>query len=1661
MSISVQQFIERLTLSGLMSAAEISTFQNSLPPEKRPKDLHEFVQAVIQYGKLTRYQAQAVYEGKTKGLILGQYVVLDKLGEGGMGVVLKAQHRRMKRMVAIKVLSSAAMKQPGAVERFHREVEAVAKLSHPNIVAAYDADAHHGVHYLAMEYVEGSDLAAIVKQHGPFLVQQAVDCILQAARGLHYAHSKGIVHRDIKPGNLLLDKEGTVKILDMGLARIAGPEVKWGGAERLTTTGQVMGTCDYMAPEQSLDTHQADARADIYSLGCTFYRLLIGNPPYQAETFAKLFLMHLEAPIPSLCQARPEVPKALDAVCTRMLAKKPEDRYQSMAEVIADLEAALGISSSRSAHVTPPPLPPRPPPPPPLPPVPPVPPVPPPLGASSRRATVAAAAAPAEPPSENASGTWAFLQEIQPRETLTPQKQSTATERTQPHPGPDLDTASNVLGRAGATVATLGRKPLLVLGIGGGLVLLLAAALAFTLLRGTLVVEIGDRVGNGVRVAVSQAGEKIQVLDAQSGWTTKLEAGEYDLAVQGGDDQFQLDSQSITVTHGGRVKVKVTLKPASPAKPAADLKSQVAHSSKSPLPHPKSSSASPVAEWPDLPSSTQPGVAPSVASKPDVAPHSERPKPQAAKETAPAVASAAPVSKPPGPSELKAPLKKFDPPSPEEQKRLIGEIDEVYKCGEAKDQAAKAALARRLLEGGRKAMADRAEQFVLLRRAGEIACEAGEADLMLEAVSTISAAGFNIQPAQVKSRLWKRLVVQVSSGSARQISTVAASCVQFAEGAAAGGAVDEACEVLDAARNALAESKKRLQAALRAARLAIARARNADSKAATEKKAAQTQGELEEVETALDALTDSAKDLQQARHEHEAFLAARDRLKTAPNDPVACLAAGRWFCFYQGDWDGGLKLLAKGSDGALKTLASAELASKLTKAEARLARGDAWWDLAEEAAGIARNAMRRRAAHWYQQAMPDLAPGLRKSRLEERLAQADETPLTEAGGAARVRPPLAVAPFSEKTARIYQARWAKYLCLPVVQTNAIGAKLVLIPPGEFMMGSPKELIDEESKAHAEDPWYRDRLLQEGPQHRVRITRPFYLGTYPVTQEEYWRVMAANPSEFSATGKNKDKVAGQDTRRFPVEHVPWADAAEFCRKLSEMPEEKAAGRWYRLPSEAQWEYACRAGSTGRYGFSPRLQPASREDDEKSLSDYAWFDSNSGKMIHAVGGKRASAWGLYDLHGNVCQWCQDWRGEWYYAMSAADDPGGPLEGAERALRGGCYSDPAAFCRSAFRHQRSDGRDPVTGFRVCVALADSVVERAMASPAGDAAAADAAAADAPPDDEPSTTPLAPLPAVGRLVDNDGKWQLPPGVPAAAVAPFDAAKAKEHQELWAKQLGVPVEIGSSIGMKLVFIPPGEFTMGSPKEVVDEEWNAHRDDPWYTDRLPGESPQHHVRITKPFFLGRYEVTQEQYLRVMGKNPSEFAATGNRRSQVAGQDTRRFPVENVSWDEATEFCRKLSAMPQEKTAGRTYRLPSDAEWEYACRAGSAGRFSFSPADGATAESEDKKLSDYGWCSGNSREMTHAVGGKRPSPWGLYDMYGNVWEWCQDWYDGGYYAASPADDPPGPPGGSMRVTHGGGWDHAAAYCRSANRGSNSPGNRHAAVGFRVCLVLPDK
>lgn len=1043
MAVPLEQFIERLSQSGLMDQAEIHSFLESLPSDRRPRDTETLAEELVQSNRLTRYQAQAIFEGRAQGLVFDEYVVLDKLGAGGMGVVLKAWHRRMDRTVAVKILPASSMQSPEAVQRFYHEARAAARLSHPNIVTAFDASEHQGMHYLVMEYVEGPDLATLVKRSGGLPVEQAVDYTLQTARGLQYAHKQGVIHRDVKPANLLLDREGTVKILDMGLAHITTA----GDGERLTQGAQAMGTCDYMAPEQAEDARFADQRSDIYSLGCTLYRLLSAKAPYAGETPIQVLLAHRDKPIPPLRATRDDVPAELDAIYHKMVAKRPEDRYATMAEVIASLERCYTPASAPSSTA------------------------------------VWAPAIPAET-------------------TVTSSDQAEAVTGVTVSPA---DTEPKLLhpqagGRAATPPWWRNWKTLIAAGFGG---LLLAWFVAWVIIR--------DK--NGREVA------------------------------------------RISVPEGGSVTVET------PSKHGGEKRSS----------------------W-------------------------------------------RPVGKP---------------------------------------------------------------------------------------------------------------------------------------------------------------------------------------------------------------------------------------------------------------------------------------------------------------------------------------------------------------------APPAIAPFTAAKAREYQVAWANYLDVPVETASAIGMKLVLIPPGEFEMGStPEELAPLLQDAQRRnDRWTFDHLPIESPKHRVRITKAFYLGACEVTQGEYQQVIGRNPSKFQ----------GDPTR--PVEQINWYDAQNFCRALGE--KEKAR---FRLPTEAEWEYACRAGTTTSWSFGSESSPA---------DEFAWIKDNSAGQPHSVGQRRPNAWSLFDMHGNVWEWCADWLDAKYYAMSAIEDPIGPSRGGVHVSRGGSYGCPVRLVRASFRAW-CESAYCEQGFRV-------VCEIAHAPSARLAGGAKPLVSGRNPA-KPSTSPP---PAT---LDNT-PWTLPAGAPLPAIAPFDEKKAKEHQQAWAKHLGVLEETVNSIGMKLALIPPGEFDMGStPEEITAALTEAREtDNRWALGRIPSEGPRHRVRITQAFYLGTCEVTQAEFQKIMGRNPSKFP----------GEPTR--PVEQVIWYDMQDFCRKLS-----EKEGAVYRLPTEAEWEYACRAGTATRWSFGDDKGRAA--------GFAWMEGG---QTHPVGQKRPNAWSLFDMYGNVWDACADWFDADYYADSPAADPPGPALGAIRVTRG--------AANSSFRNWADPNMGYFELGFRVVRV----
>jgi formylglycine-generating enzyme required for sulfatase activity/serine/threonine protein kinase len=568
--------------------------------------------------------------------------------------------------------------------------------------------------------------------------------------------------------------------------------------------------------------------------------------------------------------------------------------------------------------------------------------------------------------------------------------------------------------------------------------------------------------------------------------------------------------------------------------------------------------------------------------------------------------------------------------------------------------------------------------------------------------------------------------------------------------------------------------------------------------------------------------------------------------------------------------------------------------------------------------------------------------------------------------------------------------------------NSVGMTLRLIPKGDFLMGSPNDAIEAET--------------EERPPHQVRITRPFYMGVFEVTQAQYKAVMGNNPSHFSANGQGKDQVIGQSTDQHPVENVSWQDAILFCNKLSEKEARKPFyeingknvrvsewnGQGYRLPTEAEWEYACRANATTRTRFS-------FGDNVSELREYAWFETNSDGRTHAVGQKRANQFGLHDMHGNVWEWCWDGFLAEYYKQSPPDDPAGPAgpAAAWRAARGGGFAHPERDCRSASR-----GKDPTgvwnerLGFRVAIGTTES----------SGLSTRSAAGTGASPASEKA-----------------GGGQMP----ASPVTNPDP-------------LSYPESFVNKTGMKMKLIRAGEFSMGSRNDAIDAEND--------------EKPLHRVRITKQFYMGACEVTQAQYEAVIGNNPSQFSPKGGGKDRVAGLPTGTFPVENVSFFDAIQFCNKLSEKEGKKPfyqidgtdvrvpdwIGQGYRLPTEAEWEYSCRANAATRTLFSFGDSLS------ELGAYAWFDANSDGRTHEVGQKRPNSLGLYDVHGNVWEWCWDWHLADFYNQPPTDDPTGPPLAGCRLFRGGSWNERPRDCRSSRRWAYPPNERGGNIGIRVAL-----
>ncbi|MEK6233742.1 MAG: serine/threonine protein kinase, partial [Planctomycetales bacterium] len=326
--VDAERYEDLIRRSGLVEKDQLDKVLAKLAKEEggMPTDSRILAKKLMAAKLITNWQNDKLMQGRHRGFFLGKYKLLGHISKGGMSEVYLAEQVMLRRRVAIKIFPPELIEKSSYLARFHQESRAQAAMDHPNIVKAHDFGNEGKIHYLVMEYVDGKDLNQFVEKKGPLPFRLAARFISQAGEALQYAHDQGTIHRDIKPANLMLDRTGAIKLLDLGLARIMDGEE---GSLTLKHNENTLGTADYLAPEQAVDSHHIDERVDIYSLGGTFYFLLTGHPPFAEGTPVQRMMMHMNDKPACVSESRPDAPPDLIAICDKMLEKKPEDRYSS------------------------------------------------------------------------------------------------------------------------------------------------------------------------------------------------------------------------------------------------------------------------------------------------------------------------------------------------------------------------------------------------------------------------------------------------------------------------------------------------------------------------------------------------------------------------------------------------------------------------------------------------------------------------------------------------------------------------------------------------------------------------------------------------------------------------------------------------------------------------------------------------------------------------------------------------------------------------------------------------------------------------------------------------------------------------------------------------------------------------------------------------------------------------------------------------------------------------------------------------------------------------------------------------------------------------------------------------------------------------------------
>ena len=1051
---------------------------------------------------------------------IGNFELIERIGQGGMGAVFKARQISMDRIVALKILPPRLAKQPTFIERFLREAHACARLSHPNIVSGIDVGEDGGVYYFAMEYVEGSSAKRLIREGG-LPEEQVLKIGRDIAGALAHAHRLGILHRDIKPDNILIDKDGTTKLCDLGLARL---ESQTEDEKSLTQDGTALGTPHYISPEQARGLRDLDAKTDLYSLGAMLYHLLTGKPMFDGDTSVVIMTKHLTGKCSNPADSGVRVGKGLVTILAKLLVKDRADRYESAEMLAEDLDRVA-------------------------------------QGGLPQHAALPFAK-------------WPFS-------GSPPGLQARKAGATGPATLSDKSRASQREPRA--ETAARSTKWLVLLGAA----VAIAAVIAFSL---------SDNKPKPSETAAAPAP--------------------------------QTQAERATVPAASGVKPGMVVLSAEELKRLFDSaedyeKNNPAHFTDA------------IAEFEKVHAAAR-GTAFEGKAKDAIADLNKR-RDEAAESAAKKLS---------GEAGALAAQGKFDSAiavwrkAAQAQAELLGprsakEITGLRGQAEAKLQAplddAEKCLTEKRWADGEKA----------LNAAGDV--EYSDWDLRIKNLRAKLSASKQAVADSAKNEALAKAENAFAQYVGKFVDATLKGDVKAARKATSDAKADSSLRDLAAKVQDMSDVSSAMEKA-EAAKLAALEALKDGKEHSFETTKGTLKGkvlrvtageitvELREGAVAA-AMPVRIADLKEAERKR---LAGDFKPETATEHlalGIRALAAG--------DSAVATVELAAAKDHSLVQFYQTRLDETLLGAVEAAAKSA--WEALERAAGTGK------------------IPDQKAKELADKVAAFER----EHG-----KTKFAVS-IADKLAALQDRLFGQAQQLSLELGGGVKLELVLVSPGKFMMGSPA------AKANR---------AGNDTQHQVTLTQPFYIGKYPVTQEQFELLMEKNPSTTKGA-KN------------PVEFISWNDAQDFCTKAS-----KKIDRTVKLPTEAEWEYACRAGSTTTYYFG---------DNEAALAEYCWFKDNSddkpgekktfaGKMTHPVGGKKPNAWGLYDMHGSICQWCQDWFEK--YAEQAVVDPQGPEQGKAHVLRGGSCNLPAGECQSAFRigypPERVSGHVGGFGFRVVMA-------------------------------------------------------------------------------------------------------------------------------------------------------------------------------------------------------------------------------------------------------------------------------------------------------------------------------------------------------------------------